>query len=83
MLNNTKKPTMISQLMKSLCAHDVIDVLLLSRFWRLYFLKEISSKSKIWYPVKLLEIQIPETVTCQKLEAKILRYAVVKHEIAY
>ena len=34
-LNNTQKPTMILQLMKSLYAHDVIDVLPLSVFWRL------------------------------------------------
>ena len=34
-LNNTKKPTMILQLMKSLYAHDVIDYLPLSVFCRL------------------------------------------------
>ena len=56
---------MILQLMKSLYAHDVIDVLPLSVFWRLQFWKEISSKSKIWYPVKLFDIWIPQTATCQ------------------
>ena len=35
MLNNTKKPTMILQFMKSLYAHDVIYDLPLSVFWRL------------------------------------------------
>ena len=66
---------MILQLMKSLYAHDVIDNLSLSVFW-----KEISSKSKIWYPVKLFDIWIPQTATCLKLEAKLLRYAFAKHE---
>ena len=47
------------------------------------FLKEISSKSKIWYSVKLFDIWIQQTVTCQKLEAKLLRYGFAKHEIAY
>ena len=47
------------------------------------FWKEISSKSKMWYPVKLFDIWIPQTATCQKLEAKLLRYAFAKHEIAY
>ena len=35
MLNNTKKSTMILQLMKSLYAHDIIDDLPLSVFLRL------------------------------------------------
>ena len=74
---------MILQLMKSLFAHDVNDNLLLSVFWRLNFWKEISSNSKIWYPVKHFDIWIPQTATCQKLEAKLLRYAFAKHEIAY
>ena len=34
-----QKSTMILQLMKSLYAHDVIDDLSLSVFWRLYFLE--------------------------------------------
>ena len=74
---------MILHLMKSLYVHDVIDGQPLSVFWRLYFWKEISSKSKIWYPMKLLDIWIPQTATCQKLEEKLLRYAFAKHEIAY
>ena len=60
---------MILQLMKSPYAHGEIDDLPLSVFWRLQFLEEISSKSKIWYPVKLFDIWIPQTATCQKLEA--------------
>ena len=35
MLNNTQTSTMILQLLKSLYAHDVIDDLPLSVFWRL------------------------------------------------
>ena len=60
---------MIMQLMKSLYAHDVIDDLPLSVFGGCNFEKEISSKSKIWYPVKLFDIWIPQIATCQKLEA--------------
>ena len=33
--------------------------------------------------MRLYNIWIPETVTCQKLEAKLSRYAFAKHEIAY
>ena len=47
------------------------------------FWKEFSSNSKIWYPVKLFDICIPQTATCQTLAAKLLRYAFAKHEIAY
>ena len=47
------------------------------------FWKEISSKSKIGYPVKLFDIWIPQTATCKTLEAKSLWYAFAKHEIAY
>ena len=47
------------------------------------FWKEISSKSKIWYPMNLFDIWIPQTATCQKLEAKLLRYVFANHEIAY
>ena len=47
------------------------------------FCNGISFKSKIWYPVKLFDIWIPQTATCQKLEAKLLWYAFAKHEIAY
>ena len=64
--------------MKSLYVNDVIDELPLPVFW-----KEVSSKSKIWHPVKLFDIWIPQTATCRKLEAKLLRYAFAKHEIAY
>ena len=42
-----RKFTMISLLMKSVYADDVIDGLPLSKFWRLYCFKEISSESKI------------------------------------
>ena len=74
---------MILQLMKSLYAHDVIDVLPLSVFGGCNFWKEISSKSKIWYPMNLFDIWIPQTTTCQKSEAKLLRYVFANHEIAY
>ena len=49
------KSTMILQLMKSLYAHDVIDDLPLSGFFfgGCNFWGKNSSKSKIWYPVKL------------------------------
>ena len=33
--------------------------------------------------MKLFDIWIPQTATCQKLEAKLLRYTFSKHEIAY
>ena len=36
------------------------------------------TKSKIWYPVKLFDIWIPQTVTGQKLEVKLLRYVFAK-----
>ena len=75
---------MILQLMKSLYAHDVIDVLPLSVFWAVViFGKKLGSKSKIWYPMNLFDIWIPQTATCQKLEAKLLRYVFANHEIAY
>ena len=74
---------MILQLMKSMYAHDVIDVLPLSVFWRCNFWKEISSKSKIWYPMNVFDIWIPQTKTCQKLEVKLLRYVFANREIAY
>ena len=74
---------MILQLIKSLYAHDVIYDLPLSVFCGCNFWKEISSKSKILYPVKLFDIWIPQTVTCQKLEAKLLRFAFANNEIAY
>ena len=74
---------MILQRMKSLYAHDVIDDLPLLVFCGCNCWNEISSKSKIWYPVKLFDIWIPQTATCQKLEAKLLRYSFAKHEIAY
>ena len=47
------------------------------------FWKEIISKIKKWYPVKLFDIWIPQTAACQNLEAKWLRYTFAKHEIAY
>ena len=56
----------------------VVGVLAVVIFW-----KEISSKSKIWYPVKLFDIWIPQTAICQKMAAKLLRYVSAKHEIAY
>ena len=31
--------------------------------------------------MKLFDIWIPQIATCQKLEAKLLRYAFAKHEI--
>ena len=74
---------MILQLMKCLYAHDVIDDLPLSVFGYCNFWKEIIPKRKIWYHVKLFDISIPQTATCQKLEAKSMRYAFGKHEIAY
>ena len=59
---------MILPLMKTLYAHDVICVFAVVIFW-----KEICSKSKLRYPVKLFDKWIPQTATCQKLEAKFLR----------
>ena len=69
--------------MKSLYAYEVIDDLPLSVFWRLWFWKEISSKSNIWYPVKLFDIWLSHTAILSKLEAKVLQYAFAKREIAY
>ena len=75
---------MILELMKSLYAHDVIDDLPFSMFWRLWFLERNSvPTSKIGFPLKLFDIWIPQTATCQKLEAKLLRYAFAKHEVEY
>ena len=69
--------------MKSLYAHDLLTICRCLCFGGCNFWKEISSKSKIWYPVKLYDTWIPQTATCQKLEAKLLLYAFAKHEIAY
>ena len=69
---------------RSLYAHDVIGAFnRIPVFTGCSLLKEISSKSKIWYSMKLLDTLIPHTITCQKLEAKIMCYAFAKHEIAY
>ena len=82
MLKQYKKSAVISQPMKSLCAHNVIYGLPLSRFWRLYFF-ERNSKNKIWYPVKLFDIWGSRNCNLsKKIEAKILRYGFAKHEIA-
>ena len=83
MLNNTKNLRLYCNLW-SLCMRMTYLTICRCRclcgcnFW-----KEISSKSKIRYPVKLFDVWIPPTATCQKLEARLLRFAFAKHEIAY
>ena len=42
------------------------------------FWKEINSKSKIWYPVKMFYIWIPQTVTCKKNGSKIIAIGLCK-----
>ena len=75
---------MILQLMKSLYAHDVIDVsVVVGVLAVVIFGKKLVSKSKIWYPMNLFDIWILQTATCQKLVAKLLRYVFANHEIEY
>ena len=75
MLTITKIYDDIATYEVSVCARRHWQSAVVPGFGGCIFLKEIRSKSKIWYPVKLFDKWIPETVTCQKLEAKILRYA--------
>ena len=66
MLNNTKNLRWYCNLW-SLCMRMTLLTFCRCRcFGGCNFWKEISSKSKIWYPVKLFDIWIPQTATCQK-----------------
>ena len=47
------------------------------------FGKKLVSKSKIWYPMNLFDIWIPQSATWQKLQATLLRYVFANHESAY
>ena len=83
MLNNTKNLRWYCKLWNLCMGMTLLTICQCRCFGDCNFWKEISSKSKIWFPVKLFDIWIPQTVTCQKLEAKLLRYTFAKHEIAY
>ena len=66
--------------MKSLYAHDVIDVLPLSVFWR--FGTKLVPKARYGTLLSFLTYGYHKLQLVQ-LEAKLLRYVFAKHEIAY
>ena len=69
MLNNTKKKLRWYRNLWSLfMSMTSLTVCRCPGFCSCISLKEISSKSKIWYPLKLFDIWIPQTVTCLTLE---------------
>ena len=74
---------MILQLIKFLYAHAVIDDLPLSVCGGCKFWKEISPKSKIWYPVKLVETWIPQLQLVKNWKQNYCDTLFAIHEIAY
>ena len=68
--------------MKSMYTHDVMARCRCLGVCVCIFLKDITSTSKIRYPVEPFDTSVPQTVTCQTLGQNILRYDFAKHEIA-